>query len=319
MGQIDYRHYIPGDEHAILALFRECFGGRIMTRDYWRWRFRDNPVGQVLVELAWDGEKLAAHYAVSPVIMNVQGQDSLSGLSVTTMTHPDYRGRGLFPVLADRLYRRMAELGYLMVWGFPNKNSHEGFINKLGWRDICEIPMLNLDLRAVNPTPEPATGIAELADFDKRFNRLWSSLSTRYAIAVRRDLKYLRWRFQSSTENKYHIICYTDEDQLLGYAVWKLYQERELEIVDLLAADEENVGASLVEAVVKSGTRVGAESVKMWLPKSSSLRVNLERIGFQQGPPRTYFGARSLNPLPGGVNCYSENAWLYSMSDSDVF
>jgi len=319
MSQFDYRPYILGDEHAILDLFRECFPGRIMTMDYWQCRFRDNPAGQFLIELAWDGEQLAGHYAVSPVWMNIQGKEVLGGLSVTTMTHPDYRGRGLFPVLAGRLYRRMSDLGYLMVWGFPNENSHEGFVNKLGWRDICQIPMLRLNLKDMNYTPEPTKGVAELPDFDGRFNRLWESVSPRHAIAVKRDREYLQWRFRTNPINRYHLLGYTDKGRLLGYSIWKLYQGKELEIVDLLAVDQESAGTALVAAAVETGVRLGAESIKTWLPRCSSLRASLEHMGFQEGPPLVYCGARPLKPLPAGADWFTENAWFYSMSDSDVF
>ncbi|MBI4965607.1 MAG: GNAT family N-acetyltransferase [Desulfomonile tiedjei] len=319
MTQIEYRSYMPGDEHAILALFRESFGSRTMTMDYWKWRFRENPVGQILIELAWDGDKLAAHYGVSPVLMSIQGKDALCGLSVTTMTHPHYRGRGLFPVLADRLYRRMAETGYLMVWGFPNKNSHEGFVSRLGWRDICEIPMLRLDLGKMKHRPERTAKIGECTVFDDGFNQLWASVSARHAIAVKRDATYLRWRFQSNPENKYQLICYKDDDQLLGYAVWKLYQGTDLEIIDLVAVEQETVGTALVAAAVETGLGLGAESVKMWLPRHNPLRANLERTGFREGPPMTFFGARSFDSVPYGTNWSAESAWFYSMSDSDVF
>lgn len=319
MSQIDYRPYMAGDEHAILALFAESFSGRTMTRDYWTWRFRDNPTGQILIELAWHREKLVAHYAVSPVRMSVGGEDSLCGLSVTTMTHPDYRGRGLFPILADRLYRRMAQIGYTMVWGFPNKNSREGFMNKLGWRDICEIPMLAIDLKDMRYGLESFTGIEEPMDFDERFSDLWNSISGRHAIVVKRDLKYLRWRFGSHPENKYNLVCRTDARGLLGYAVWKLYEQREIEIVDLITADDESVGTSLVKAVLGIGLRLEVESVRMWLPRHNAVRANLENIGFRERPPWIYFGARLLNSLPRGQDFFSESSWHYSMSDSDVF
>ena len=319
MSQIEYRPYTAGDEQAILALFAVSFSGRTMTPDYWKWRFRDNPAGQILIELAWHREKLVAHYAVSPVRMSVGGEDTLCGLSVTTMTHPEYRGRGLFPILADRLYRRMAQMGYTMVWGFPNKNSRSGFTNKLGWSDICEIPMFAIDLKDMRCGRESFTGIEEPMDFDERFSDLWNSISGRHAIAVKRDLKYLQWRFGSHPENRYHLVCRIEDRGLLGYAVWKLYAERELEIVDLAAEDVESGGASLIKAVLSIGLRLQVERVRMWLPRHHAVHANLENIGFRETPPWIYLGARLLNSLPKDQDFFSESSWHYSMSDSDVF
>lgn len=60
-------------------------------------------------------------------------KDYHTGLSGTTMTHPEYRGKGLFPVLARSTYARMKAANMAMVWGFPNAMSHRGFVRNLNW------------------------------------------------------------------------------------------------------------------------------------------------------------------------------------------
>ena len=140
---LDFRPYTSGDEGAIGALFADSFG-RDLGADYWRWRYLDNPVGNPMIELAWDGDVLAAHYAVSPVLLKFKGADVLAGLSMTTMTSPAYRGRGLFPLMAERLYERMAAEGYDLVFGFPNRQSHRIFVRDLKWTDLSPVPMLKL-------------------------------------------------------------------------------------------------------------------------------------------------------------------------------
>ena len=137
------REYQPGDEHKIIELFKASYG-KEMTLDEWYWRFRDNPFGHGIIYLAWDGDKLASHYAVLP-------RHSMLCQSGTTMTHPDYRGQGLFPELAERTYEKAKKEKYALVFGFPNQQSHRTFIDKLGWTDVCEIPAFRLDLPARKP------------------------------------------------------------------------------------------------------------------------------------------------------------------------
>ncbi len=139
------RLYQPGEESQILTLFRHSYG-REMSEAYWNWRFRDAPAGPAVIFLTWDGDILAAHYAVTSLVLRIEGQDWLTGLSGTTMTHPDYRGQGLFPKLGRSTYAHMAKAGMGLVWGFPNVQSHRGFIRDLNWADIYEVPTLRLSV-----------------------------------------------------------------------------------------------------------------------------------------------------------------------------
>lgn len=102
---MEIRDYKPGDEKQILKLFEYSFGKKL-PEEYWHWRFIDNPQKQIMIKLMWDKEILAGHYAVSPIEMIVHGEKILTALSMTTMTHPDYIGKGIFTQLA-KLYIEM--------------------------------------------------------------------------------------------------------------------------------------------------------------------------------------------------------------------
>lgn len=319
MGDIESRPYRQGDERYIVELFPTCFGGRTLAMPYWTWRFRDNPLGKTLIELAWVGDRLVGHYAVTPVQISFAGQDILSGLSVTTMTHPEYRGRGLFPLLARNLYERMAHEGFSVVWGFPNRNSHATFLNKLQWQDICRIPMLQLNIADLR-TPFPISPNVSMDEsFDERFDAFWDERLWDRKILVKRDLAYLIWRYASNPENRYYVICHEHKTRLSGYVIWKAYRETELEIVDLLTANDVGVALDLIHAATNIAAANGMKSVKMWLPGHDPLRVHLEAMGFRVSDPATHFGIRSLGDWPGQRACLDEAAWHYALGDSDVF
>ena len=65
---------------------------------------------------------------------------------MTTMTHPNYEGKGLFVNLAKMVFDKLAKEGYQFVYTFPNQKSHGIFISKLNFIDIGTIPMLQCDL-----------------------------------------------------------------------------------------------------------------------------------------------------------------------------
>lgn len=130
---IEIRPYQPGDEFKIVELFKLVFG-KTMPLGYWRWRFGNgNPWGSTIV-VAMDGETMAAHYAVSHCRLTSTGTDTIpAAQSMTTMTHPEYRGRGLFVECAKRCFEMAKKAGIKIIWSFPNANSAPGFYNKLGW------------------------------------------------------------------------------------------------------------------------------------------------------------------------------------------
>lgn len=119
-------------EAEISDLFEASFGRRLSAED-WRWFYVDNPVGPAYVSLFYEGDKLLGHYAVVPTALKVNGVSVIGYRSMTTMVHPDGRGRGLFTDLANRVYQMLEDDGAALVYGFPNGNSAHGFGKYLGW------------------------------------------------------------------------------------------------------------------------------------------------------------------------------------------
>lgn len=311
------RSYRLGEEDKILKLFADSFG-QALQKDVWSWRFQDNPAGPGIIELSWDDEVLAAHYAVTPVILSINGADYLSGLSGTTMTHPHYRGRGLFPLLAEHTYTRMNQSGFVMIWGFPNALSHRGFVRYLGWQDIHEIPVFRLLLSKMPSIPSPSPRVVELSSFDSRFDQLWDQVRSEYGVIARRDFHQLRWRYQQNPSEHYRILAYIDNQDLLGYAVFKRYR-KEVQVVDILTHATLNIGMPLFFTVIQLALEESAASVGLWLNASHPLHLALEKVGFRNSEPITYFGGKLLPSDPLGTDIVDYRNWYLTMGDSDVF
>ena len=103
MDSIKLRFYRPGDEKDIVDLFAIVYGKNI-SLDWWKWRYFDNTVDKPQVALAYCSGKLVAHYAVSPAVLCQNGISLKCAQSMTTMTHPDYEGKGLFVNLAKMVF-----------------------------------------------------------------------------------------------------------------------------------------------------------------------------------------------------------------------
>ena len=119
---------------AYAGLLNTTFATDTFTVEGLAWRYRDNPVGQVVGADAWDGERLAAHYVACPLEARIDGRTVKGLLSLNTATHPAYQGRGLFTTLAERAYAQGTAAGYAFVIGVANANSTPGFLKKLSFQ-----------------------------------------------------------------------------------------------------------------------------------------------------------------------------------------
>jgi hypothetical protein len=311
LSEIQYRPYREGDETAILELFPVCFGGRTLPMEFWQWRFRDNPTGKIAIELAWKNDALIAQCAVSPHVITISGEDHFGGLTMEIMTHPNHRGKGLFVKLASRLHRRLEQDKFSLLWAFPNKYSHRIFIADLNWHDVWMIPMMELKTANFSSSKTTFSRIRELHDFDNRFNDLFDTIHHKREIVIKRDLKYLRWRFNNPLQ-KYRIVGLFSADELLGYVVLSYYIGTQLQVVDFLSVPDRSVYRELMGFVLGIAEEENMSSVKLWVSPDNPLHLELERMGFDNAAPLTYFVARSLGPsLP--------RDWYFTMSDSDNF
>lgn len=96
-----------------------------------------------------------AFYGVIPTLLWHEGKSIIAAQSADTMTHPDYRGLGLFVKLANHTYTLCKLEGVRLVFGFPNQNSLPGFMNKLNWHsnelmERFEVPVKGLPLERLS-------------------------------------------------------------------------------------------------------------------------------------------------------------------------
>lgn len=125
-----------------------AFRNLTFTTDSFRKWYCNNPLGRVLSFGAFDGNKMVSNYACIPTQMMIEGKIVNGVHSMAVVTHPEYRGRGLFKELAARTYELAKDLGYEFVMGVSNANSFHCFMKyfpftfigkldvKFGWGNI---------------------------------------------------------------------------------------------------------------------------------------------------------------------------------------
>ncbi len=319
-GRHEVRDYNEGDESAILDLFELVFG-KSMSLEFWKWRFVDNPSGEGMIKLVWDGDSLAGHYATIPTVFDVMGRRTRAMFSMTTMTHPDFRGRGLFTLLASEAYREAAERGYEFVYGFPNKYSHRGFVKKLGWTDKGHRTVLE---GAPSALPEAESIWTQAVHtFSRELDDLWKETKPARRIAVRRSSSYLNWRFRDNPDVHYESFLARDADgKLLGYAIFKIFRADSPpvgHIVDLVGESSEDVVFALLSAGFRYFRDASVRAVSCWYPRDVLLDRVLRSLGYTRETSETFFGFRVLDETAPGTPILESQDWFITMGDSDIF
>ena len=131
--------YRPGDETAILGLFKSEFG-RERSLAHWRWKFLENPHGGPFISLAWHREQrfLVGNQVLMPFPLCVEGRRVLGGHSLDLVVHHDFRKQGVFEHTGRHAIEHLQRAGGAVVVAFPNASSYPGFVRTLGWRRILE-------------------------------------------------------------------------------------------------------------------------------------------------------------------------------------
>lgn len=131
----------------IRSLYRDCFNEDVLP-DFLQKKYDTSFAGisDVGYIAYHESGAPAAYYGVFPCKAVIGGKAHLCAQSGDTMTHPDHRGKGLFIKLAKLTYELAKTSGIQFVFGFPNKNSYHGFVNKLGWthKENFNLYMINI-------------------------------------------------------------------------------------------------------------------------------------------------------------------------------
>jgi len=295
-----------------IILFERSFG-RTIKKDYFIWRFLEHPSSDLLIAFELEKGRIVASYSATPCNLEFQNKVIKTGLSISTMTDPDYRGKGLFPKLGSELYTMMVSQGYEMIWGFPNNNIHYGRIKNLQWNDIYEIPTMSLkvsDVRIFN--------IRKIQTDNEFVMSYKSNTSTENLVRVKKDSKYLQWRYLSHPINKYKNFVVADAKIVSSYCITKLFNDS-LDIVDMQfqTIDE---GEYLLRKVLSWANSQNLNYIHCWAPRHHFVHSLCEKIGFYNSTPITYFCYRWLMDPGKKIADFSNYSnWYIQMGDSDVY
>ena len=93
------------------------------TFEYLDWLYRLNPAGKAETFNIWEGDSIVAHYAAIPIVANLFSNEERGLLSLNSVVHPNYQGRGYFKSLALSTYEEAKLRNASFVIGVANASS----------------------------------------------------------------------------------------------------------------------------------------------------------------------------------------------------
>lgn len=177
--------------------------------------------------------------------------------------------------------------------------------NRHGYKKIISNPQLSFE---------------KIDFFNHEADKLWDRCKNRYSLSVRRDSRYLNWKYVEQPHLKYQNYYIRLDNQIYGILIHRLGTSPEIPvgIITEIFTEDDNVEnlLSILNFSENQLTNQGAEIIRCGT-SIPSLKFCLEHSSFQH--IETYQPAIFLSDnLKNEKNNLLNGKWLMSMGDQDI-
>lgn len=314
-------------------------------KDFIRWFFDENPAaeGRALWVYRRSGDIVASRASIPFELKAGESTDS-AAWTVDVTTDPSVRRSGVAYELASaagshgciRGGLSLSDDGYRFALrqGFTDVGRVTRYVCPINARSLRQRfetsrkgrwfvgPLMSIVSPIVTVSSRVRRGDSRLSpvkEFDARSDIVWRKVSSSYEVISRRDLRWLRWRFDQSPEKhqyrRYHL---TENNDLRGHLVLrpiKWHGLLGLDIVDYLAAPGDL--PALFAWAIDVARREGAAVLRCTTINAKGLWP-LRTLGFTGRSSDTRFVIR----IPDSVNeremVLDPASWFLTPADSDL-
>lgn len=337
----------PAHDEALFRLYAGVFGEERAraSRSRWSWQYRANPFARG--ECVWaareagDEGALLGQMATMPVGLWWDGREVRASWGMDFFVRKEAEGRGLGPLLA-RQWLESVDVALALGLTPP---AH-ALYRRLGFRDVGRVPFFLkvLDhaavarrrLGAVGSVLGPALRVAlgvrtgvwheptahlevrSVSTVGSEHDALWEEARGSYAMCVRRDAAYLRWKYLEAPHRRYALLEARREGRLAGIAVWRDEDYHGLRLawlVDLFTdAGDAEAQDALVASMLERCRAAGVARIQAFAA-SGALGDTLRRFGFFEGESSALFCIRAPKDDQGPFD--RPGAWHVVFGDAD--
>ncbi|MDA7980867.1 MAG: GNAT family N-acetyltransferase [Pirellulales bacterium] len=352
---LSIRHAKPDDAAAIVDLLREGLGEGTIPRSkpYWNWKHAANPFGPSPVLVAeeagrivglrafmrweWGDGKIGQEKTKQPSDHRTSCLTAVR--AVDTVTHPDFRGQGIFKRLTLQLRDEVQAEGTAFVFNTPNMQSRPGYL-KMGWNPVGKPTLWIRPVRllqfmkayrrqgvdseeGIPPVVDEATvgdvlgeseskEIIESAQEAHCHDRLHTPLS----------LAYLQWRYAAVPGFDYYAVRKEagDEGALLIFRTRLRGNLSELRVCDVITG-KSNRALRNARGLLRQAGKLADVNVVIGMPGvRHGMRNTFVSAGYlpvpRGGPPLTVYPFPAMNGVLDPTRLAS---WGPSIGDLELF
>jgi hypothetical protein len=341
----DIERYTPDDRRGIEQLHRRTLGNEAADRLrlHWDWA-RRNPANGVEPPywVVREGPTVIAATSLLPVRVTVLGTEIPGTWSSDPLVVAERQRQGLGGSLL-----RAWDRGTGIALGAALSPGTRARLDELRWPKSQPLPCLvkpisrralriptwpvainrfvsavSLPLiRVVSRTQPLKEEIEVVRRFDARADRLWEKLSGHFTLAVKRDARYLNWKYTEPPHVRYSIALLRRGEEVEGYVVYRHVREpqgRVTQIVDLVADPSDERGIKTLARWIDREARMEDSDKIRCYATHTALRRVLRRSG--------YFVVKSgidltvkVNAVPVPKGFYdSADDWHFTLGDGDL-
>ncbi|MEO7316272.1 MAG: GNAT family N-acetyltransferase [Ginsengibacter sp.] len=303
-----------------LKTYKDCFDQNKSEKDLATliWLHQDNlrKEQSILYALEPESRNIAAIYTYLPTVVKCMQTNIPALQSFDTLTDHRHRGKGLFIQLATKLAQKEKERGNALVFGFPNENSVNGFVKKLGFTYFGEVPFLIKPLKISyfikkffrgkdakdstdsNCTIESKPGgklknnisLKRIENFGEDYDELWQNIKSCIPVCVNRDAAYMNWRFVDKPKGNYSIYGYYEGTELKGIVIFTLKNKHGGKVgylMELLFNPQNKpAGKELLRFSLRILKKNNADVILAWCYPHSFNYLSFKSVGFYNFPEK---------------------------------
>ena len=299
------RPYEDGERGVILDLFRDVWGDQSYQNlvKLWDWQNCRNPFSErPKIIVAEINNRIVGSMTAIPVRIIIDSKEYDAYWQVDSVVHSEYRGMGIGGSLIEALnrsaplcmakgtspamHRLRKEKGFYDI--SPSNYLFRFFdARKFMGRKFSNQKVVSTGTFLINKIFNlrveggEARSFEEIKDFGDDFDTLWKNVSRKLNLIVKRDSRYLTWRYLEHPGNPYRIFRSIQGGETVGYIVSRIHDQGDRRvgwIVDLLCdPDDRETAKNLITGCLEALSLEKADEVFGFVTN-----VNLRRRLFFQ-------------------------------------
>lgn len=280
------------DEHLIDSFLESASIAHkdiIKSKEWFLWKFRDNPFGESILSCAKTDGKIIACVAFGIQDFYNDNKIVKGAFSFETFVHPSHQGKGLFKELIHLAEIESQNRGIKFLLNFPNSNSLRGFI-KSGWSQLNYIEYwikpshyfnLIFNLNELKKAFVPIGPSFNKLKVNQISDLFLVELSDTFKTVINND--YLKWRFFTFPVTEYSVI---NNNNILSIA--RIGNRGKLKEIQVLFVINKNKKLTTIRSLLKLYKKdTNYDIVSFPISNKNEIRKKLIKSFFIKVPNKT--------------------------------